>query len=253
MCCAWHTFSYTSVSTGARLPRALGRYPWLLPVSDWEEGVLEHPPLIFFFAIGINDGAARRCFCHSCLDNLSAPFLKIFCPSHLRSGHQVRLNDPTSNKFYNCVTATVAEIKIWNFQDLIYYQVPTTCISRTLYIGDLRWGQFRDLPIISQWGKTQVPQMLIRSVQIVRKHARYAQLGYCWWSRCNFANVTPRKVIWGHIMTSRGQWTFLLVTFDWIEIGTWDRWGIPRQIEPDFQIFCTTICDFDETWSIGYF
>ena len=24
-------------------------------------------------------------------------------------------------------------------------------------------------------------------------------------------------------MTSRGQWTFLLVTFDWIEIGTWDR------------------------------
>ena len=30
-------------------------------------------------------------------------------------------------------------------------------------------------------------------------------------------------------------------------------WGIPRQIEPDFRIFCTTICDFDETWSIGYF
>ena len=30
-------------------------------------------------------------------------------------------------------------------------------------------------------------------------------------------------------------------------------WGIPRQIEPDFRIFCTTICDFDETWSIRYF
>ena len=28
-----------------------------------------------------------------------------------------------------------------------------------------------------------------------------------------------------------------------------DSWGIPRQIEPDFRIFCTTICDFDETWS----
>ena len=27
----------------------------------------------------------------------------------------------------------------------------------------------------------------------------------------------------------------------------------PRQIEPDFRIFCTTICDFDETWSIGFF
>ena len=73
---------------------------------------------------------------------------------------------------------------------------------------------------MSQWGKTQVPQILNRSVQIVQKHA---QLGYCLWCRCNFANVTRRKVIWGHIMTSQGQWTFLLVTFDWIEIGTWDR------------------------------
>ena len=25
--------------------------------------------------------------------------------------------------------------------------------------------------------------------------------------------------------------------------------AIPRQIEPDFRIFCTTICYFDETWS----
>ena len=24
------------------------RYPWLLPASDWEEGVLEHHPLRFF-------------------------------------------------------------------------------------------------------------------------------------------------------------------------------------------------------------
>ena len=87
-------------------------------------------------------------------------------------------------------------------------------------IGDLRSGQFRDLPIISQWGKTQVPQILIISVQIIQKHA---QLGYCWWSRSNFANVTPRKVIWGHIMTSRGQWTLFVVTFGWIEIRTWDR------------------------------
>ena len=37
------------------------------------------------------------------------------------------------------------------------------------------------------------------------------------------------------------------------EEGTFDNWGIPRQIEPDFRIFCTTICDFDETWSVGYF
>ena len=54
--------------------------------------------------------------------------------------------DPTSKKLYNRVTATVIEIKIWNFQDLVYYQVPTTCISRIFYIDGLRSGQFRDLP-----------------------------------------------------------------------------------------------------------
>ena len=47
---------------------------------------------------------------------------------------------------------------------------------RFFYIGDLRSGQFHDLPIISQWGKTQMPQILIRSVQIVQNHA---QLGQC--------------------------------------------------------------------------
>ena len=41
------------------------------------------------------------------------------------------------------------------------------------YIGDLRSGQFRDLPIISQWGKTQMDQIVIRSVQIVQNHAQW--------------------------------------------------------------------------------
>ena len=39
-----------------------------------------------------------------------------------------------------------------------------------LYIGDLRAGQFRDLPIMSRFEKKpQMPQILIRSVQIVQK------------------------------------------------------------------------------------
>ena len=49
-------------------------------------------------------------------------------------------------------------------------------MSWIVYIGDLRSGQSRDLPIISQWGKTQMPQILIRFVHIVQNHA---QLGYC--------------------------------------------------------------------------
>ena len=48
----------------------------------------------------------------------------------------------------------VAERKIWNFQDFVYHQVPTTCISQIFfYTADLGSGQFRDLPIVSQWGK----------------------------------------------------------------------------------------------------
>ena len=47
----------------------------------------------------------------------------------------------------------VAERKIGNFQDLVYHQVPTTSISQILYTADLGSRQFRDLPIVSQWGK----------------------------------------------------------------------------------------------------
>ena len=61
-----------------------------------------------------------------------------------------------------------------------------------------------------------MPQILIRSVQIVWNHA---QLGHCWWPRCNFAYVTPGKVIWGQIMTLWGQCRFFSYNF-WLE---WDR------------------------------
>ena len=112
-----------------------------------------------------------------------------------------------------------------------YYHVHTTCVSRIFLYrwpnvirralklksssSDLRSGQFRNLHIISQSGKTQMPQILIRSVQIAQNHA---QLGYCWWPWCKVAYVTPVKVSWGQIMAWWGQCTFLLKTFDWIEI-----------------------------------
>ena len=149
-----------------------------------------------FFGIAKNGDAQRCRVLHSCSDNSSATFLKILGPGHQRSGNQVRSSDPTSEKLYNRVTATVVERKVWNFQDLAYYQVPTTCISRIFYIGDLRSGPFRDLPIISQWGKTQMPQILIRSVQIVQNHAH---LGYCWWSSVRNCSCDLRK---GHLRSN---------------------------------------------------
>ena len=84
-------------------------------------------------------------------------FLKILGPSHSRSGNQVRSSEPTSEKkLSNRVTVTVVERNIGNFQDLVFYEVSTTCISRFFYIGDLRLGQFRDLPYtyISQGGNS---------------------------------------------------------------------------------------------------
>ena len=40
---------------------------------------------------------------------------------------------------------------------MIRSSVPTKCISRIFDIGDLRSGHFRDLPIISQWAKIELP------------------------------------------------------------------------------------------------
>ena len=52
----------------------------------------------------------------------------------------------------------VAERKVFNFQDLVYHQVPTGCMSPIFYTADLGSGQFRDLSILSQWGKTEIPK-----------------------------------------------------------------------------------------------
>ena len=42
---------------------------------------------------------------------------------------------PHLRKLSSRVTATVVERKIWNFQDLVYYQVPKICLSRILFIS----------------------------------------------------------------------------------------------------------------------
>ena len=51
--------------------------------------------------------AQRHRFPHALLSILSAHFLKILSPSHPRSGDQVRLSDPTSEKVCD---ATVPEV-----------------------------------------------------------------------------------------------------------------------------------------------
>ena len=41
--------------------------------------------------------------------------------------------------------------------------VRAICISRIFDIRDLRSGQFRDLPMLSQWAKFQLPLFRIRT------------------------------------------------------------------------------------------
>ena len=138
-------------------------------MPNWEGGGL-NIPLSFFL--------------HSCSDKCSATFLKILCPSHLRSGHRVRSRDPTSEKSFQSRHGHSGGEKIWNFQDLAYYQVPAACLSRIFFL--YRWPKVRSIvwpPLYKSMGKkTQMPQTLVRSVQIVQNHA---QLGYCWWPRFN--------------------------------------------------------------------
>ena len=53
-------------------------------------------------------------------------------------------------------------------------QVVYDSTSRICHIIDFRSGRFRDLPIISPWGKNQVPQMSIRSLQIAQNDDEYS-------------------------------------------------------------------------------
>ena len=69
------------------------------------------------------------------------------------------------NGMYSC---TVVERTIRNFQDLAHYQVHTICMSLISYIGDLRSGQFRDLPIISQCGKLKYLKYLLDLFKLFR-------------------------------------------------------------------------------------
>ena len=86
------------------------------------------------------------------------------------------------------------------------------------YIGDLRSGQFRDLPIISQRGKTEGPLMRIRSSQLTQNHN---QIGYAWYPRRAVASFPVERssevTLWRYRVTVR----FLSITFDRNELETW--------------------------------
>ena len=119
-------------------------------------GVFEHPPCGFFADSKKTAARSAAGFSPTLSPVFLATFVKVSILGHARSGHQVRSSDHTLQKLYNRAPATVFEGRLWNFRNMISSSVPTKCISRFFYIGDLRSGHFRDLPIISQWAKIKL-------------------------------------------------------------------------------------------------
>ena len=58
------------------------------------------------------------------------------------------------------------EESILNFQGGVSLSLAIECLSQNLYFGDLRAGQFRDLPIISQWRHFQKLCFSIKSAKL---------------------------------------------------------------------------------------
>ena len=69
-------------------------------------GRLLRPPPSGFSRIAKKGIAQRRRFLHTLLAILVTPFRKMLSPGHFRSGHQVRLSDPTFLKVCDATAAT---------------------------------------------------------------------------------------------------------------------------------------------------
>ena len=120
-------------------------------------GAFEHPHVRFFANSKKTAARGATGFSPTFSPIFLATFVKVLILGHVRSGHQVRLSDHTLQTFYNPATAAVFEGRLWNFLNMIGSSVPTKCMSRIFDICDLRSGNFRDLPIISQWAKVKLP------------------------------------------------------------------------------------------------
>ena len=89
--------------------------------------------------------------------------------------------------------------------------VTTTCISGNFDIRDLRPGQFRDLPMLSQCAKFSTTSFPHRNISI---------FGHQWWYRCQFSSMTPLK---RHLRSPKVTNHFLPITFAAKEVETW-KW-----------------------------
>ena len=107
-----------------------------------------------------NGGAQRRQIWHSYSFILCAPCVKLLAPGHIRSGLQVTLSDVTSKRNL----ATLIPCHSHSYEPSVFKTLEVDKVNSSsnlyildFYIRDLRSGQFRDLAMLSQWAKFQLP------------------------------------------------------------------------------------------------
>ena len=134
-------------------------------------------------------------FLHSCSDNCSITFLKILGPGHQRSGQVI----PPLKKHSNHVT--VVEIREKDLKLLGFGIIPSTYLQLVYLgffsIGDLRSGQFCDLPLWVNWEKLNAS----KTYQICSDHSESCSIRLLLMTLVRLRIYNPRKGHWGQIMT----------------------------------------------------
>ena len=112
-------------------------------------------------------------------------FCEFFGQNQVRSGHQghQEVSWPSFKKVRNHAMITVNVGSVWNLQDCLVISAPIKRMPRNFYPGDTRSCQFRELHIISLWGKWKCFSFRINrskpsnSFRIMATHPICADLG----------------------------------------------------------------------------
>ena len=97
--------------------------------------------------------------------------------------------------------ATVHVGSVWSLRDCLRSSVPIKWTSQKFYHGELRSGQFRDLPTISLWGNKKMLPVSHKPTETIQLFQDHSHSPYQWWSRCNWRSGVKRRstgVKWGH-------------------------------------------------------
>ena len=145
------------------------------------------------------------------------------------------------------LNATPTERLPWNFQRLLQARVCIKCVYQNFHIGDLRSGQFCDLPIISQWEKNERHLFWMKTFE-THKH-RFSDILDT--LRRNIATTDSLSCRQGHFRSWKFTSSFSAISFD---IDQLERWKYHRCVQADVtdRLVCSmTFSDQVMTLTLG--